>query len=48
MAMEGKNDRSRDSEVTKSALLYIPLWGCMPRDLAGGWRSRHTNAGFAA
>ncbi len=24
MAMEGKTDRSRDSEVSKSALLYIP------------------------
>ena len=33
MAMEGKTDRSRDSEVSKSALLYIPLRGCMPRDL---------------
>ena len=25
MAMEGKTDRSRDSEVSKSALLYIPF-----------------------
>ena len=25
MAMERKTDRSRDSEVSKSALLYIPL-----------------------
>ena len=33
MAMEGKSDRSRDSEVSKSALLYIPLRGCMSRDL---------------
>ena len=33
MAMEGETDRSRDSEVSKSALLYIPLRGCMTRDL---------------
>ena len=33
MAMEGKTDRSRDSEVSKSALLYILIRGCMPRDL---------------
>ncbi|MBR1478410.1 MAG: hypothetical protein IJ608_10670 [Lachnospiraceae bacterium] len=25
MTMEGKTDRSRDSEVSKSALLYIPF-----------------------
>ena len=25
MAMEGETDRSRDSEVSKSALLYIPF-----------------------
>lgn len=33
MAMEGETDRSRDSEVSKSALLYIPLRGCIPCDL---------------
>lgn len=33
MAMEEQTDRSRGSEVSKSALLYIPIRGCMSRDL---------------